>query len=305
MKGRLSVVIPTHDPRPGYLEAVLAGLRAQSLPAAEWELVIVDNRSAPPVAGWVDLAWHPDARVVREENLGLTRARVAGFAQSSGEVIVLVDDDNVLAPVYLERSLDIAARFPFLAAWGGSIQPRFEDAGRAPPESLNALLTLRRVDSDLWSNDPGHHASTPWGAGLCVRRTVAAKYMEELNASPARYLLDLRGKVLVYGGDTDIAYTACRMGYAKGVFRSLTVTHMIASSRCTEEHLRRTAYGRGYSEVLHQYSLTGTLPARPGGAGSWLRARYRRWNMSSLERAVDSAAEQGRNAAFLEISAGA
>jgi hypothetical protein len=129
--------------------------------------------------------------------------------------------------------------------------------------------------------------------------------MEELTANPTRYSLDLRGKVLLYGGDTDIAYTACRMGYAKGVFRALTVTHLIASSRCTEEHLCRTAYGRGYSEVLHQYSLTGALPARRGGAASWLRARYRQWNMTSLERAVDRAAEQGRNAAFVEYSAGA
>ncbi len=46
---RLSVIIPTHNPDPGRLGRVLAGLRDQSLDGVEWETVIVDNASAAPL----------------------------------------------------------------------------------------------------------------------------------------------------------------------------------------------------------------------------------------------------------------
>ena len=62
-----SVVMCTHNPRPEILARTLAALRAQTAPLGRWELVIVDNASTPPVAGQVDLSWHPAARVVREE----------------------------------------------------------------------------------------------------------------------------------------------------------------------------------------------------------------------------------------------
>ena len=298
----LSVVIPAHNPREDHMRLVLDALRQQSLPVARWELVVVDNQSAPPLQGRLDLGWHPHAVIVREERVGLTHARVAGFARARGDLTVLVDDDNALAPDYLEQVLRISAEFPFVAVWGGAINPQYEEPNLAPPASLRSLLTLREVNADLWSNDPDHHASTPWGAGLCMRREVFERYAEELVANPRRYDLDLKGAVLLYGGDTDIAYTACRMGHAKGVFRALTLTHLIPSGRCTEEHLCRVSYGRGYSEMLHHLSLFGRLPPLDAGFGQWARIQYRHLKLPALERAVDRAHLQGRGDAFRELS---
>jgi glycosyltransferase involved in cell wall biosynthesis len=302
MSNKLSVIIPAHNPRDDYLRLVLDALRRQSLPLAQWELVVVDNRSIPPLQDRLDLGWHPGARIVCEEHLGLTYARVAGFTQARGRLIVLVDDDNVLAPDYLEQSLAISAEFPFLAVWGGASHPQYEDPSLAPPASLWSLLTLREVDADLWSNDPNHHSSTPWGAGLCVRREVAEHHAVELAANPRRYDLDLQGSVLLYGGDTDIAYTACRMGHAKGVFRRLTLTHLISKGRCSAEHLCRVAYGRGYSEILHHISLHGHLPPEGSGLSQWARTQYRRWGLPALERAVDRAHLRGRADAYRNLS---
>ena len=44
---RLSVVIPCHNPHGGRLRRVLDGLRAQTLPAGRWEVVVIDNASMP------------------------------------------------------------------------------------------------------------------------------------------------------------------------------------------------------------------------------------------------------------------
>ena len=153
----VSVVIPTHNPRMDYLARVLEALRAQTLPREQWEIIVVDNgsrvslkagagqqdnRSAgpqdcgtslpshiptfPPSTAHLDLGWHPNARVVREEELGLTFARLRGFAEAKGYLIVMVDDDNLLAPDYLETAVRIAQEHPGLGAFGGKCLPEFE-----------------------------------------------------------------------------------------------------------------------------------------------------------------------------------
>jgi hypothetical protein len=155
---RVSVVIPTHNPREDYLARVLGALLQQTLPREQWEIIVIDNGSCVPLragagprdqetkslkdqktqgpqATEIDLSWHPQARVVREEMLGLTFARLRGFAESKGELIVMVDDDNLLAPDYLETAVRIAEKHPMLGAFGGKSLPEFEVE---PPEWLQA-----------------------------------------------------------------------------------------------------------------------------------------------------------------------
>ncbi len=301
MTVRLSVVVPTHNPREDYLRAVLDGLRNQSLSQSDWELLVVDNGSEPAVAPRIDLSWHRNAGVAREDALGLTRARLAGFRRTLGGLIVLVDDDNVLARDYLEEALRIAEAFPQLGTWGGSVVPRFERPDLAPPLSLYPLLTLRAVTADLWSNDADHHASTPWGAGLCIRREVFEQYARKLEGRTLGLELDLQGEQLVYGGDTDIAYTGCAMGLGKGVFKALQVEHLIPGARCDEDHLYRVAEGRGYSEVLHHLVRTGRLPEVDRSLAGWLRVQRGARAGTAVEQHAARARLAGRKRALREL----
>lgn len=299
----LSVIIPTHDPRPDFLSRALSALRAQTLAATEWELLVIDNASATPVAP--DLQWHPRARVVREPQLGLTRARVRGFSEALGELAVLVDDDNLLDPGYLAAALEISRAHPFLGAWSGAITLQFEDAAATPPEPFLRFLTTRKVAKAVWSNDPSHNDSTPWGAGLCVRRAVFEAYLRLTKGDPRRAGLDLHGKTLVYGGDTDIAFTGCSIGYGKGVFPSLHLNHLIPPGRCETAYLLNSAEGQAYSEILHGYLLNGEvsggprrdLVARLGELARYLRA-------DRHERAVMRAYRRGYSRALSELGSG-
>jgi glycosyltransferase involved in cell wall biosynthesis len=299
----ITVVIPTHNPRRDYLQQVITALRQQTLPPARWALVLVDNHSSCHVEEGLDLSWQPNAKIVREPILGLTAARLCGFRSAKSDLIVLVDDDNVLGRNFLEETLVVASEYPMLGVWGGAIRPHYEAPNLAPPTSLLPLLTVRTPTSDSWSNDINHHVSTPWGAGLCVRRTVAERYAAELESKPQRRTLDLQGSQLRYGGDTDIVYTACRMGLGKGVFPRLELEHLIPASRCSADYLCRVAEGRGYTEVLHEIILHGT-PTHPSSSfDAWLRARRRRWHLSALEQKVDVAHERGRRKAIVELVA--
>jgi glycosyltransferase involved in cell wall biosynthesis len=256
---RISVIIPAHNPRPDYLARVLAALAAQTLPTADWELVIVDNRSEPPLPPELARAGHPDGRVVREERVGLTAARLAGFAATTGELLVLVDDDNVLAPDYLATALRLAAQDPELGAWSGAVELEFEAATPAPPRQWWGYLAWRQPPAPIRSREVDHHASTPWGAGMCLRRQVAEAYAGLVRTDASRTALDLQGKQLVYGGDTDLAYTACDQGFAKGVIPSLQLRHLIPPARCTEEYFLRAIEGHGYSEQLHRLIRQGRM----------------------------------------------
>src|SRR5262245_28835260 len=93
----ISVLLSTHNPHRGRLGRALDGLFAQSLSANDWELVVVDNASAPMLDGrTLGLERHPRARLVREERLGLIFGRIAGIEASRGEIVIFCDDDNVL-----------------------------------------------------------------------------------------------------------------------------------------------------------------------------------------------------------------
>jgi hypothetical protein len=237
--------------------------------------------------------------VVREERPGLVHARAAGFRATTGEVLVVADQDNVLAPDFLATALEIAARHPQLGAWGaGTIAPVYENPELAPPVALHPLLTLRASTRAVWSNDIRHHDSTPWGAGLCVRRAVAKAYLEQLAHNPLKGRLDLCGERRLSGGDTDISYTGCSLGFAKGVFPELRLEHLIPASRCTAAFLEKTACDRGYSEVLHELILTGRLPEE---LVDWLKELWRQRRIGPLERGVRRAHRRGHRQAIREL----
>jgi len=225
--------------------------------------------------------------------VGLTNARLRGFAETSGEVIVLVDDDNVLAPDYLEQVVRIAREYPFLGTWSGALELELEPGSPEPAKELRHLLCERKPTKDVWSNDRSNFAATPWGAGECIRRGVAEAYAAKVASEPRRRQLDLQGEQLVYGGDTDIAYTALDMGLGMGVFTSLQIAHLTPRSRCTEEYLLKNYEAHAYSEVLHHWVEHGTIPKQRTDLRGRLGLLARRILGSPLERKMIAARQRG------------
>lgn len=266
-----SVVIPAHNPDPGRLRQTLLGLRAQSEGAIPIETVVVDNASGrfPDPAFFGECAPR-DLRIVAEPRLGLTAARLCGFAASRGDVVILVDDDNVLAPDYVAAARAVARDHPQLMSWSGNVELVFEHGSDPPPKVWRGYLAERVCTEAIWSNDPRHDPSTPWGAGMCVRRALADAYREHCSRDPKRLKLDLSGDRLTYGGDTDIAYFGCAMGFGKGVFPRLKLRHLIPPERCERSYLLRAIEGHAYSEWLHHWVLHGALPRERSGMRAYL-----------------------------------
>lgn len=246
----ISVIVCSHNPRIDYLDRTLDGLKRQTLDQREWELILVDNKSDRPLSGRIDLSWAANARIIREDNLGLTHARLTGIRVSTAQLLVFVDDDNVLDPDFLETALRIAAEKPFLGSWSGQCRPEFESP---PPEWTRRYwgnLVIREFQSDVWSNLPRLADSMPSGAGLCVRRNVADHYLELHQTGRRETVLDRAGSSLFSGGDNDLAACACDIGLGTGLIASLRLTHLIPPDRLTAEYLERLIEGIYASSVI-------------------------------------------------------
>ncbi|HEX4349194.1 MAG TPA: glycosyltransferase [Verrucomicrobiae bacterium] len=261
----LSVIICSHNPRPEYLQRTLAALQAQTLPPDQWELLLVDNASQPPVAQHHDLSWHPQGRHVLEPVLGLTPARFRGVVEARGNWLVFVDDDNVLAPDYLAKVIELAASHPRLAVFGsGMLQPEFETPPPAELKSLLSMLALRDIEAPRWSNDPTNSAALPCGAGLCVRRETAGQCAALVEQLKACVTLDRKGGELFSHGDDLFSWAAARAGMEFGVFPELRITHLIGAGRLSQAYFLRLIYYHAFSHGIVRYLLAGETPRRAG-----------------------------------------
>lgn len=249
----LSVLICTHNPRESYLERVLEALRAQTLPQENWELVLIDNQSTDFLASKVDISWHRRARHVREETLGLTAARLRGIAESTGDILVFVDDDNILAVDYLEICLDLFKSNSLLGALGSAnIIPEFETQPALELVPYLPMLALREETTCCFSNEVKYTKALPYGAGLCIKMDLARSYSKLYHSRSFAVLLDRQGSGLLSGGDIDLVLHVCREGLVAGVLPYLKITHLIPTVRLQKEYFIRLWRGH----VISAYYLS-------------------------------------------------
>jgi glycosyltransferase involved in cell wall biosynthesis len=114
---RLSFVIPAYNEE-AYLPACLESILAQTSGMGDTIEIIVVNNASSDRTREVALQY-PGVQVVDEPRKGLTYARQAGFAASTGELIANVDSDSRLPPGWLAKVLDAFKEKSKLVALSG------------------------------------------------------------------------------------------------------------------------------------------------------------------------------------------
>ena len=139
MNPALSLVVPVYNVAP-FLERCMASLAAQKLD--DMEIVIVDDGSTDScpeiLADYA--ARHPQMRVIRQENGGLSAARNTGLDNISGEYLAFVDSDDWIEPHYFRRLLELAQANKLDMAHGNAMY-HFEGRREDRPIYLDALPT--------------------------------------------------------------------------------------------------------------------------------------------------------------------
>lgn len=275
---RLSVIIPSHNPEPGRLARTLDGLRAQTLAPVDWETIFVDNASSriPPAGFFSEHAPATNFSIRSEPKLGLTSARMRGFAAAAGEYAVLVDDDNVLAPDYLAKVIGFLDSHPRVGAVGGKSLPEF--AGPVPPwaDEFLPLLALRdQGDATVVSNGlrPAgasrnvYPECAPIGAGMAVRRAAWNTWLDARRDDP-HALSDRRGTTLTSAGDNDLVFCILHHGWEVAYFPELVLTHLIPATRLEPAYLARLnrSIQTSWIQVLTMHDACPWPPLTPLGA---------------------------------------
>jgi glycosyltransferase involved in cell wall biosynthesis len=281
----LSVILPTYNPNTSRLRQTISGLKDQTLPFTNWELIIVDNNSAPAVD--IDLSWHPNHKIVKEAKPGLTHARLKGFEQASGAIMVMVDDDNVLDKDYLKNTLSLFGKSSTLGAIGGKSLPLFESPPPLWLKEFYGSLALRDLGDEAmistWKNE--YPNSSPIGAGMGIRTTALGSYINKITTSGS-VISDRTGNELTSGGDNDMVIEILRSGWQVGYFPSLQLLHIIPEQRMQINYLARLLNNtnRSWIQVLEKHHInpwkkvTGfTVPFRKVKA--WFT--YRAWQSAA------------------------
>ncbi len=255
----LSIIIPAHNSDPTRLRRTLRALGQQELGMATSEIILVDNASLPALSTEVlGEDCPPNLRIVEEAELGLSHARARGFTEAKGSVIVLVDDDNVIAPGYLVESLAFLREHPGIGAVGGKVFPEFEIEPSPELAEFSGLLALRDHGDGVLIAMGFHQGQArdyplfaPLGAGMALTREAARVWLKHFKEAGVR-LSDRRGNVLSSSGDNDIVLSMMVAGYGVAYLPSLVLTHLIPSQRVQPAYLERLNFGiqKSWMQVL-------------------------------------------------------
>jgi len=284
-----SVVIPTYNPNESRLARTLSALSAQSLSPTLWETILVNNTSTsfPHETFFTENAPR-NLRIVEESHLGLSFARNSGLNHAKADVVIFVDDDNLLAPDYIENALKLMSAHPDIGALAGRIVPEFESP--PPPWITEFNITLACSDrgslplvSSPHPYDQKGQLQYPWfspvGAGMVLRRAGWEIWQEAFRSGTA-LSSDRTGNQLTSGGDNEIILILLKAGWQVGYFPSLSLTHLIPKSRLDPNYLARLNFGCsfGFIQALRRHDACPsspiprwTLPLRL--ARAWFRCR--------------------------------
>jgi len=103
----VAVIIPTYN-HARYLAGALDSAFSQTVPPRE--VIVVDDGSHDDPAEVVSR--HPEARIIRQANQGLSAARNTGWRASDSEMLVFLDADDRLKPEAIELNLKLFDAVP-------------------------------------------------------------------------------------------------------------------------------------------------------------------------------------------------
>lgn len=274
-----SVVIATLNPDPHILRWALDSLDHQTLDHDRFEVVIIDNNSSKPVRDYPELQNRSFAiRVIHEAAAGTTPARCRGIREANAEWIVFLDDDNSIAPNYLEEALRIIQERPQVGAFGG-ISHYLSDARDAGWSS--ALLPYVGVRNyghqEITSQENKWGEWEPIGAGMVFRRSIGQRFVELVGESAIARKLGRTRQSYICGEDSLLARCAYQQGYACSYQPTLSLTHFIRSQRLQPKILAKTIEGVARGWVICE-TVFGTTDFPRISVGTMLRelvARFR------------------------------
>ncbi len=262
----ITVIIPTYNPDANIFARTLNNLKAQSYPKTHWNLIIIDSASDYEIP-CQNTVKELSATIFRENMAGLTRARIRGVNEASGEILIFIDDDNFIDKDYLLNSHKFLSEHPNVSCLGGKIEALYEVQ---PPKWIkffeNNLAIRDYGNNELISNPAKWYEYPPFapvGAGMVIRKEAALLYIAE-NKNNIN-IADRTKDNASSAGDCDINLTIMKNGYSVAYSPSLKLMHFIPRKRLTIKYQSKLAHGITCSwvKVLAKHYIVPWPPIHP------------------------------------------
>ena len=226
----LSVIICCYNSAERLPETLRHIALQQISPGILWELILVDNHSSDGTAKvahdiWSEQHVNVPFKIVHEDKPGLSFARKAGIAAAQYSLLLFCDDDNWLAPDYLEMACRFMEQHPKVGVLGGYSDPAFETAAPSWFAHYQHAYALGRQLPETGKANRRRYIA---GAGMVIRKSI----LDVLEQSGFQNILpDRKGEALSSGGDSELCLVILFLGYDLYYDASLRFIHFIPAKR--------------------------------------------------------------------------
>ena len=260
----LSIILCTYR-REELLGKALASIRAQAIPPGTRLTVVVadnsDDGSAACVVAAADAASPFEVRYVAAHPANISVARNAGIRATTSPFIAFVDDDEELAPGWLEAVVAGLREHPHDVFFGG-VDPMFETPDRVTP-AIHTLFS-RQIEAPSGQDVVALGKRSERVITVATCNSIFRRATTLVDAEPFNPRFGHAG-----GEDLDLFCRLQARGRRFGWLPDARVSEFVPESRCDPGYLRRRFFAGGQ---VYAEAVAGNSPS-PIATRWWLRAK--------------------------------
>lgn len=244
----ISVVIPTLN-RSDLLRLTLQSLTKQTLPASEFEVLVIDNGSTDDTKAVVSHFRYelPCVKYFQELRPGLHSGRHRGLAEAGGNILVFADDDIQALPTWLE-GIQESFQNDDVGLVGGKNIPNYESVPPAWMEKLWVTTPDGKYITYFSLLDFGDapkvvHPYFVFGCNFSIRKDLLFEIKGFHPDGMPQSMLKYRGD-----GESHVAITLHDMGFKTMYNPKASVKHWVPASRMKMNYIKKRAFAEGITQ---------------------------------------------------------
>ncbi len=206
-----------------------------------WEVILVDNNCTDNTLSIAkelhDSFTHIPFQIVAEKQPGLSYARMKGLKTTQYDYVLYCDDDNWLAPDYVQKAYEIMESDEEIGVLGG--QGKVTSDSEIPSWFYTYQGSYACGVQAIHSGDISARGYV-WGAGFVIRKVVLEKC---LALDFQFFCSDRIGKELMSGGDSEICKWYLLANTKLWYDERLKYRHYMSQDRLTKPYLEKLFRG--------------------------------------------------------------
>lgn len=195
----ISIIVPAYRVEE-YLPACIDSVLAQTF--CNWELLLIDDGSPDNCGTICDSYARRDSRIkaIHQSNAGVSAARNTGLEAHTGTLLTFLDGDDMIAPLYLQRLLEVMKQTGCDISGCGEMTfshtPDLTAPIRQQPEQYSSQQAY-----ELMLYQTGNLTSSVWG------KLYRSTLWESVRYTPGLWYEDLEVSARIFLRAHNIAYT--------------------------------------------------------------------------------------------------